>query len=145
MGLFIYYVRKIFWKINISYPLIRTGLCAYQGVRNVIFWLTYSLLIIFHLQAHFRCSHLWILENLCFRKDYRTVVSRKSVSGTMFFLFCISPYSSWMQRFTNFDPYVFVFSLNTVKYRSINVLYFLWWWRDYISQHLDQFLFFLPY
>ena len=25
------------WKINISYPLIRTFTCAYQGVRNVRF------------------------------------------------------------------------------------------------------------
>ena len=28
---------KIFRKINISYPLIRTHPCAYQGVRNVSF------------------------------------------------------------------------------------------------------------
>ena len=33
-GLFIYYVRKIFRKTNISYPLIRTHTCAHQGVRN---------------------------------------------------------------------------------------------------------------
>ena len=30
-------VRKIFRKTNISYPLIRTCMCAYQGVRNVSF------------------------------------------------------------------------------------------------------------
>ena len=29
--------RQIFWKTNISYPLIRTGRCAYQGIRNVRF------------------------------------------------------------------------------------------------------------
>ena len=29
------YVRKIFRKTNISYPLIRTRRCAYQGVGNV--------------------------------------------------------------------------------------------------------------
>ena len=29
--------RQIFWKTNISYPLIRTLTCAYQGVRNVCF------------------------------------------------------------------------------------------------------------
>ena len=31
------YVRKIFRKTNISYPLIRTRSCAYQEVRNVSF------------------------------------------------------------------------------------------------------------
>ena len=29
--------RQIFQKTNISYPLIRTRTCAYQGVRNVRF------------------------------------------------------------------------------------------------------------
>ena len=29
--------RQIFRKTNISYPLIRTPACAYQGVRNVRF------------------------------------------------------------------------------------------------------------
>ena len=29
--------RQIFRKTNISYPLIRTRMCAYQGVRNVRF------------------------------------------------------------------------------------------------------------
>ena len=29
--------RQIFWKTNISNPLIPTRTCAYQGVRNVIF------------------------------------------------------------------------------------------------------------
>ena len=28
---------QIFRKMNISYPLIRTRMCAYQGVRNVRF------------------------------------------------------------------------------------------------------------
>ena len=36
-GLFILYLRKIFRKTNISYPLVRTRTCAYQGVRNVSF------------------------------------------------------------------------------------------------------------
>ena len=36
-GLSIKNVRKIFRKINISNPLIRTRTCAYQGVRNVSF------------------------------------------------------------------------------------------------------------
>ena len=27
--------RQIFRKTNISYPLVRTRTCAYQGVRNV--------------------------------------------------------------------------------------------------------------
>ena len=34
---FIQYVRKIFQKTNISYPLISTLRSAYQGIRNVIF------------------------------------------------------------------------------------------------------------
>ena len=29
--------RQTFRKTNISYPLVRTRLCAYQGVRNVSF------------------------------------------------------------------------------------------------------------
>ena len=33
----IWYVRKIFRKTNVSYLLIRTPTCAYQGVRNVSF------------------------------------------------------------------------------------------------------------
>ena len=36
-GLLISYVRKIFRKTNISYPLIRTHTYAYQGVRNFSF------------------------------------------------------------------------------------------------------------
>ena len=35
---FIQYVRRIFRKTNISYPLIRRRTCAYQGVRNVCFF-----------------------------------------------------------------------------------------------------------
>ena len=31
-------IRQIFRKTNISYPLIRTPTCAYQGVKNVCFW-----------------------------------------------------------------------------------------------------------
>ena len=31
------YVHKIFWKTNISDPLIRTRTCAYQGGKNVCF------------------------------------------------------------------------------------------------------------
>ena len=30
-------VRKTFRKTNISYPLIQTRTCAYQGLRNVSF------------------------------------------------------------------------------------------------------------
>ena len=33
-GSFIYFVCKIFQKTYLSYPLIRTRTCAYQGVRN---------------------------------------------------------------------------------------------------------------
>ena len=29
--------REILRKTNISYPLVRTRVCAYQGVRNVCF------------------------------------------------------------------------------------------------------------
>ena len=38
MGLKGSYVRKIFRKTNISYPLTRTRTCAYQEVRNVSFF-----------------------------------------------------------------------------------------------------------
>ena len=34
---FIYYVRKIFRKTNISYPLIRTRTCAYHGKGSIYF------------------------------------------------------------------------------------------------------------
>ena len=37
MGSSIQYVRKIFRKTNISYPLIRTRTCAYQEERNIRF------------------------------------------------------------------------------------------------------------
>ena len=37
MGSTIYYERKIFWKANVSYPLICACTCVYQGVRNVNF------------------------------------------------------------------------------------------------------------
>ena len=37
MRSFIYYVCRIFRKTNISYPLIRTRTCVYQGVRNFSF------------------------------------------------------------------------------------------------------------
>ena len=36
-GSFIWYVRKVFRKANISYPLIHKRTCAHQGVRNVSF------------------------------------------------------------------------------------------------------------
>ena len=34
---FIQYVSKIFRESNISYPMIGTRTCAYQGVRNISF------------------------------------------------------------------------------------------------------------
>ena len=37
MGSFFYYAHKIFGKTSLYYPLIDTGLCAHQVVRNVIF------------------------------------------------------------------------------------------------------------
>ena len=30
-------IFRIFWKMNISYPLIHKRICAYEGVRNVRF------------------------------------------------------------------------------------------------------------
>ena len=33
----IYYVHKFFWKTNISFLVIRTPTCTYQGVTNVSF------------------------------------------------------------------------------------------------------------
>ena len=37
LRLSIYYVREIFMKTNISYPLIRISRCENQGVRKVEF------------------------------------------------------------------------------------------------------------
>ena len=37
MGAFIKYVQNIFQKINISYPLVRSRMCVYQGLRHVSF------------------------------------------------------------------------------------------------------------
>ena len=37
-GSSIYYVRKIFRKTNIFYPLIRKSTFPYQGVRLLFFW-----------------------------------------------------------------------------------------------------------
>ena len=36
-GSFILYEPKFFWKPKIYYPLIRTGMYVYPGVRNVSF------------------------------------------------------------------------------------------------------------
>ena len=36
------FIRKIFRKTNISYHLIRTGICVYQRARNVIFLENFS-------------------------------------------------------------------------------------------------------
>ena len=42
IGTFIYHVRKIFWKTNISYLLISKHTCVYQGVRNASFFGKFS-------------------------------------------------------------------------------------------------------
>ena len=49
----IYYIRKIFWKTDISSPPICThtyntspNACAYQVVRNVSFWENFAHLLI---------------------------------------------------------------------------------------------------
>ena len=50
IGLLMYSKRnhvfsKFFWKANISYPLIRTRTCTYQGVRNVSFSQNFAYLL----------------------------------------------------------------------------------------------------
>ena len=37
LGIILLLRSQNFWKVNISYPLIRTRLCAYQGAWNVSF------------------------------------------------------------------------------------------------------------
>ena len=39
--------RQIFWKTNISYPLVHTRMCSYQGVRNVRFSENFGVLCFF--------------------------------------------------------------------------------------------------
>ena len=57
--------RQIFWKTNISYPLIRTRTCAYKEVRNVRF--SESLACFFFLKYPFWDSPfcLIILPTIC--------------------------------------------------------------------------------
>ena len=45
MGSYIQYIGKVFGKIKTSDPLIRTHMCAYQGVRNVSFSKTFSYML----------------------------------------------------------------------------------------------------
>ena len=42
MGSSISYVGKIFRKLNISYPLLRSHTCAYQGEKKVSFSETFA-------------------------------------------------------------------------------------------------------
>ena len=42
---FIQYVRRIFRKTNISYPLIRIRTCACKGVRNIIFFENFAYIL----------------------------------------------------------------------------------------------------
>ena len=48
---------QIFRKTNISYPLIRTRMCAYQGNRNVFFFGKFTVLC-FAYFVHFAHRHL---------------------------------------------------------------------------------------
>ena len=58
--------RQIFQKTNISYPLIRTSTCAYQGVRNVRFSENLTCLVFF--KHPFRDSPFHIItDDLEFR------------------------------------------------------------------------------
>ena len=45
LGSFNQYVRKIFQKTNISYSLIRTRTCVYQGARNISFSENFSIVL----------------------------------------------------------------------------------------------------
>ena len=59
--------RQIFWKTNISYPLIRTRMCAYQGVRNVHFSENFA--CFFFLKHSFWDSHFChFLEEIQYQK-----------------------------------------------------------------------------
>ena len=51
----------IFWKSNISYPLIRTDVSAYQGVRNVSFSMVPNSYIIFlHIGYYYPSTYLLV-------------------------------------------------------------------------------------
>ena len=55
---------QIFRKTNISYPLIRTRTCAYQGLRNVRF--SENLACFVFLKTHFEIRPFTLLTMLCY-------------------------------------------------------------------------------
>ena len=82
--------HQIFWKTNISYPLIRTRKCAYQGVRNIRF--SKNLACFVPWNTHFWDSpfchitdefFLWakLLESLLYNKYMISVMTRKFGPG----------------------------------------------------------------
>ena len=56
---FIKYVRKIFRKTNISYRLIRTRTCVYQGVRNISFSENFVYVLIEGPQSNITSTAKW--------------------------------------------------------------------------------------
>ena len=65
------YTRQIFRKTNISYPLIRTRTCAYQGVRKFVFRKTWRAL--FSWNTRFRIRPFAILPT-----NFKTLLRRQS-------------------------------------------------------------------
>ena len=64
--------RQIFRKTNISYPLIRTRTCAYQGVRNVRF--SENLMCFIFLKTRFEIRRFVILPTIS--QFFRVALSR---------------------------------------------------------------------
>ena len=61
------YLRKIFPKNNMSYPLIRTRTCAYQGVRNVSFSENFAYVL--NEYPHFIVMNMKFTSTLSFNKN----------------------------------------------------------------------------
>ena len=87
----IQYVGKIFRKTNISYPLIRTRMCAYQGVRNVSFPENFAYVLngwplielfcreLSRFLAH-KCPLRFYCACSCFYVEYKLIVNRRKTS-----------------------------------------------------------------
>ena len=90
--------RQNFRKTNISYPLIRTRTCAYQGVRNVCFS---EILTYFAFLKHpFRDSPFCLIPN----DLIITTVPFSSVPQTAYGgngLFCYNPSGTYMFKVNN--------------------------------------------
>ena len=74
-GSSIEYARKIFRKTNISYPLIRTRTCAYQGVRNVSFSENFAYVL-----------NAWALSKLSLLKGDASWITCSGLTSKPFFI-----------------------------------------------------------